>query len=168
MSFGYRDPSDNSFAIGGMVGVDRRQYAQVQQQPPPSMQRHERLRQAANVLDEQLSRDKYPDLHDLLSRTREDTRDPRVAQQRFLRSGQAIPLPKFVFDEWGQLQARAFMGLFPEIERAWVTMDSRLYLWDYNEADPLSQRAFTVFQDQEQLITAVGVAKALPGNCRIY
>jgi len=25
------------------------------------------------------------------------------------------------------------MGLFPEIERAWITVDHRLFLWDYED-----------------------------------
>jgi nuclear pore complex protein Nup155 len=25
------------------------------------------------------------------------------------------------------------MGLFPEIERAWFTVDNKLFLWDYND-----------------------------------
>lgn len=25
------------------------------------------------------------------------------------------------------------MGLMPEIERAWITMNNKLFLWDYND-----------------------------------
>lgn len=33
------------------------------------------------------------------------------------------------------------MGIFPEIERAWMTVDNRLYLWNFKERwapDPLA------------------------------
>jgi len=30
------------------------------------------------------------------------------------------------------LQSMAFQGLFPEIHRAWVTVDNVLYIWDYH------------------------------------
>jgi nuclear pore complex protein Nup155 len=29
------------------------------------------------------------------------------------------------------MEARSFLGVFPEISRAWFTVDNRLYLWDY-------------------------------------
>lgn len=35
-------------------------------------------------------------------------------------------------DEAGK-EARANMGLFPEIQRAWFTVDNKLFLWDYND-----------------------------------
>lgn len=31
------------------------------------------------------------------------------------------------------LECRCYMGLFPEIERAWITVDHRLFLWDYQD-----------------------------------
>ena len=29
------------------------------------------------------------------------------------------------------LQCRCFMGFFPEINRAWMTVDNQLFIWNY-------------------------------------
>jgi hypothetical protein len=31
------------------------------------------------------------------------------------------------------LEYKSFMGLFPEIQRAWLTIDNRLFLWNYED-----------------------------------
>jgi len=31
------------------------------------------------------------------------------------------------------LEYKCFMGLFPEIGRAWLTIDNRLFLWNYED-----------------------------------
>jgi hypothetical protein len=32
-----------------------------------------------------------------------------------------------------QLEYHMFVGLFPEMHRAWMTIDHMLFIWDYNE-----------------------------------
>ncbi len=34
-------------------------------------------------------------------------------------------------DRAAVLECKCFMGLFPEIRRAWLTIDNRLFLWSY-------------------------------------
>jgi nuclear pore complex protein Nup155 len=53
------------------------------------------------------------------------------------------------------------MGIFPEINRVWVTIDNRLYLWNYEA--PNGENALNTFDDQEQIIVTVGLVKPLPG-----
>jgi len=31
------------------------------------------------------------------------------------------------------LECKSFMGLLPEINRAWITIDNRLFLWNYED-----------------------------------
>lgn len=47
------------------------------------------------------------------------------------------------------------MGLFEEIERAWFTIDNRLFLWDYTDG-----RDFSRYDQQDSTIHAVGLVRA--------
>ncbi|KAJ3201800.1 hypothetical protein HDU82_007868 [Entophlyctis luteolus] len=69
-----------------------------------------------------------------------------------------IPLPDVLYEQYDFLQCRCFLGLFPEIHRAWITIDHQLFLWNYDSPDE-----FEVFDDQDQVIVSVGLVKPLPG-----
>jgi nuclear pore complex protein Nup155 len=47
------------------------------------------------------------------------------------------------------------MGLFEEIERAWFTVDNKLFLWDYSDG-----RDFSRYDQQADTIQAVGLVRA--------
>ena len=49
------------------------------------------------------------------------------------------------------------MGLFEEIERAWFTVNNKLFLWDYDDG-----RDFSRYEEQPDNIEAVGLAKVRP------
>jgi nuclear pore complex protein Nup155 len=51
------------------------------------------------------------------------------------------------------------MGLFEEIGWAWITIDHRLFLWDYNGSEQ-----FVMFDDQDQVIISVALVKPRPGT----
>lgn len=69
------------------------------------------------------------------------------------------------------LQCQCVMGLFPEIQRAYITVDHRLFLWDYESFVISSSRYYFNahsddihhYQDQEQIIVCVGLVKPIPG-----
>lgn len=50
------------------------------------------------------------------------------------------------------------MGIFPEIERAWFTVDNRLFLWDYVDGAD-----FASFEQLEEIISAITLTKPKPG-----
>jgi nuclear pore complex protein Nup155 len=50
------------------------------------------------------------------------------------------------------------MGLFAEIKQAWITVDNRLYLWDYQ-----TQSNFQGFEGQSNTITCVRLLKPKSG-----
>lgn len=52
------------------------------------------------------------------------------------------------------------MGLFPEIKQAWITVDNRLYLWDY-----ATQSGFQGYEGQNNNIHCVRLLKPKPGMC---
>ncbi|KAG9017194.1 hypothetical protein FRB90_001413 [Tulasnella sp. 427] len=66
-----------------------------------------------------------------------------------------IPLPPAIFD-----LART-MGLLPEIDRAWVTFNETLHLWDYLEGGPSSYDSYHV--EGAENIHHVALVPAKPG-----
>lgn len=50
------------------------------------------------------------------------------------------------------------MGLFPEINRAWITIDNRLFLWNYSDGSD-----FYVFDGLDQVIVSAGLVVPKPG-----
>jgi nuclear pore complex protein Nup155 len=41
------------------------------------------------------------------------------------------PIPDEIYDQYNRAQVSTSMGLFAELDQAWVTIDNALYLWDY-------------------------------------
>lgn len=41
-----------------------------------------------------------------------------------------------IFEQYNRAQVSTHMGLFAELNHAWVTMDNALYLWDYTHPNP--------------------------------
>ncbi len=54
------------------------------------------------------------------------------------------------------------MGIFPEINRVWMTIDNHLYLWNYDAPDGLGELINT-FEDPDQVIVNVSLVKPIPG-----
>lgn len=50
------------------------------------------------------------------------------------------------------------MGLFPEIGRAWLTIDSEIYIWTFNQT-----RDVAYYDGLSHLIVSVGLVKPKPG-----
>ncbi|RKP33789.1 Nup133 N terminal like-domain-containing protein, partial [Dimargaris cristalligena] len=67
---------------------------------------------------------------------------------------QSVPLPDSLFDQYDLLHCRCFMGLFPEIQRAWLTIDHRLFLWNYEDGSE-----FHAYEEQDQIIISVALVK---------
>ncbi|WWD22088.1 hypothetical protein CI109_106577 [Kwoniella shandongensis] len=64
------------------------------------------------------------------------------------------PLPDELHQELNYKHLTAKMGLFPEIERAWFTVDNKLFLWDYSDG-----RDFSRYDEQDDTIQAVGLVR---------
>lgn len=56
-------------------------------------------------------------------------------------------------------EGTALCGIFPEIRRAWASVDNSLFLWRFDKWDGQCPE----FSGEEQAICAVGLAKAKPG-----
>jgi nuclear pore complex protein Nup155 len=49
-----------------------------------------------------------------------------------------VPLPPELVQEFDNMQCNCAMGLMPEIRRAWLTVDSTIYLWCYQDGKDLA------------------------------
>ncbi|KAK4050871.1 hypothetical protein OIV83_003293 [Microbotryomycetes sp. JL201] len=67
-----------------------------------------------------------------------------------------ISLPDKLFDEYNA-RAHCTMGLLPSIDRAWVTIDNRLLLWDWSDGS-----SFSIFEELSDVIIGVGLVKPRP------
>ncbi|KAF8587314.1 nucleoporin [Ramaria rubella] len=66
-------------------------------------------------------------------------------------------MPTGVFDEYDEVRPHCCMGIFPEIQRIWITLNNRLLLWDYTEGSDIR-----TFEDQPDVILHVGLVQAKP------
>jgi nuclear pore complex protein Nup155 len=63
------------------------------------------------------------------------------------------PIPNQVFSHYNTGQLQTLMGLFAEINHAWVVIDNSLFLWDYTLPEP----ELIGFEDQPHQIHAVAL-----------
>lgn len=69
-----------------------------------------------------------------------------------------IPLPQEIMSEVSNITYGSRGGLLPEINRAYITMDSKLFLWDLSGTYPVVK-----FEDVNQFILGVCLFKPKPG-----
>lgn len=68
-------------------------------------------------------------------------------------------IPDQIFDQYNRAQVSTSMGLFAELNHAWVTIDNALYMWDYTHPNP----QLVGFEDQPNSINAVKLARPRKG-----
>eukprot|EP00053_Salpingoeca_punica_P019526 m.198287 g.198287 ORF g.198287 m.198287 type:complete len:1360 (+) comp17674_c0_seq4:1-4080(+) len=83
---------------------------------------------------------------------------PSAVQDRLV---QCAALPSEIIEQYQRLQVSALHGVFPEISRAWFTIDSALYIWDYIDGSD-----FCVYDELNEVIVGVGLVKPLKGVFR--
>ncbi|KAF0760027.1 nuclear pore complex protein Nup155-like [Aphis craccivora] len=75
-----------------------------------------------------------------------------------LKSRHKIPLPGALLEQWNDAQNfHRKMGIFPSINRVWVTIDQEFFLWDYTEGTDLSY-----FDGMNSTIFAVALVQPKP------
>ncbi|KAK4532652.1 hypothetical protein CCYA_CCYA13G3509 [Cyanidiococcus yangmingshanensis] len=79
-------------------------------------------------------------------------------EQAQLTVKRTVPLPAALLAQYQYLESKSFMGLLPEIGRAWLSIDHRLFLWDYIEGSD-----FVVYEELDQVISCVALATPRPG-----
>jgi nuclear pore complex protein Nup155 len=81
-----------------------------------------------------LTRDEQqiPDPWDLLNSSySRDYLPPGSAGETRLQIRQIHVIPDILMAQFEGRECRCFMGLFAQIGRAWMTVDNRLFLWDF-------------------------------------
>ncbi|GJQ14113.1 hypothetical protein GpartN1_g5904.t1 [Galdieria partita] len=68
------------------------------------------------------------------------------------------PLPPALVEQYSYVESKCFMGIFPEIERAWFTVDNKLFLWNYNQDSD-----FIAYDVSDQVIISVCLANPRHG-----
>lgn len=69
-----------------------------------------------------------------------------------------IPLPKELVENFGRMQCNCSMGLFTGLDRAWLTIDSDIYVWRYEDGGDLA-----FFDGLSDTILNVAMVKPKPG-----
>ncbi|KAJ5081329.1 nucleoporin NUP170 [Penicillium alfredii] len=123
-------------------------------------------RGARTINDTLFQESRYPDLDSYLSR--------RFPHPEGFSSEYDIPLstswapfqkvkmyniPDQIFDQYNRAQVSTSMGLFAELNHAWVAIDNALYLWDFTHPNP----QLVGFEDQPNSINSVKLVKPRPG-----
>ena len=63
---------------------------------------------------------------------------PELASLRQLHTVKRVPLPAELVEHFGHMQCNCLMGLFPPIGRAWLTIDSDIYVWKFEDCSDLA------------------------------
>ncbi|XP_065595993.1 nuclear pore complex protein Nup155 [Cyrtonyx montezumae] len=142
---------------------------------PAVLAGHEALEIAVRIIDQQIENDRcYPDLSELLavpapgSPTVSGMTDmdyplqgpgllsiPNLPEISSIRR---VPLPPELVEQFGYMQCNCMMGVFPEISRAWLTIDSDIFMWNYEDGGDLAY-----FDGLSETILAVGLVKPKGG-----
>ncbi|XP_020807415.1 nuclear pore complex protein Nup155 [Drosophila serrata] len=75
-----------------------------------------------------------------------------------LRTVTKAGIPKEILEHFKHIKCHCTMGLFPEIGRAWLTIDSEIYIWTFNQA-----RDVAYYDGLSHLIVSVGLIKPRAG-----
>uniref|UniRef100_A0A8C0J747 Nucleoporin 155 n=1 Tax=Chelonoidis abingdonii TaxID=106734 RepID=A0A8C0J747_CHEAB len=139
----------------------------------PALQ--EVLENAGRIIDRQIQDDRcYPDLSELLAvpTPGEDPYGPGHRSGHQLRASSAScasPQPGLAHTAhapelwWPRrdpryMQCNCMMGVFPDISRAWLTIDSDIFMWNYEDGGDLAY-----FDGLSETILAVGLVKPKAG-----
>ena len=68
-------------------------------------------------------------------------------------------IPEKIFEQYNRAQMSTRMGLFADLNHAWVAIDNALYLWDYTQPDP----PLIGYEEQPHNITAVQMIQPRAG-----
>ncbi|TFL06773.1 nucleoporin [Pterulicium gracile] len=118
------------------------------------------LQSASRVVRDQFLKDSQavPDLGETLSAPSSSSYS--VYQDDFrvpFQKRKLIGIPEGLFQYYNSASITSHMGIMAEIDRVWITIDHKLFLWDYIEGQDISS-----FIDQPDVITHVALVKPKP------
>jgi nuclear pore complex protein Nup155 len=119
------------------------------------------IERAARTVNEALqSEAQYPALDNYVGQGISNDYDTSFnnAWQPFQRT-RSYDIPEQIFEQANMAQVSTHLGLFAELNHAFIVIDSSLYLWDYTHPNP----ELIGFEDQTNAITAVKLVKPRKG-----
>ncbi|KAI3996591.1 hypothetical protein MKX01_009423 [Papaver californicum] len=124
------------------------------------------VKNAGLVISDRINRDVAAqlDLEEALEASRYDTH-PYTSQPKewppLVEVVDTRELPSVLIERYNASggEGTALCGIFPEIRRAWATVDNSLFLWRFDKWDGECPE----YSGEEQAICAVGLAKSKPG-----
>ncbi|XP_035247718.1 nuclear pore complex protein Nup155 [Anguilla anguilla] len=75
-----------------------------------------------------------------------------------LSSVRRVPLPPELVEQFSHMQCNCMMGVFPEISRAWLTIDNDIFMWNYEDGGDVAY-----FDGLSETILSVGLVKPKAG-----
>ncbi|KAK4983915.1 hypothetical protein LTR66_008670 [Elasticomyces elasticus] len=117
-------------------------------------------RAAKTINDALLQESRFPELENYLGQGISSEYDiPENTAWAPFHKAKEYTIPDPIFDQSNQAQVSTRMGLFAELNHAWMTADSSLYLWDYTQPNP----EIKGFEEQTQSINGVKLVVPRPG-----
>ncbi|KNC47611.1 uncharacterized protein AMSG_02635, partial [Thecamonas trahens ATCC 50062] len=113
------------------------------------------------VTDAHAEDEERPTFSDL-KQSSSQKQDDSEAEPKFV-MGEPIPLPAALLEQYDYLEYKCFMGVFPEINRAWITRDNHIFLWNYNDG---AGADFVSYDDLDQVIISAGLCRPKAGVFR--
>ncbi|CAK8693168.1 unnamed protein product [Clavelina lepadiformis] len=68
----------------------------------------------------------------------EDYPSSDVIEPPLITDVRRVPLPPELVEQFAHMQCNCIIGVFPEIGRAWLTVDSDIFVWRYADGDDLA------------------------------
>ncbi|KAI1854072.1 hypothetical protein JX266_001213 [Neoarthrinium moseri] len=128
--------------------------------PLPPAQPQKPITKAAGYVNTALATDlQYPELEQYCKQMSSDYHKTQDSNWVPYKTVQSYVLPDKVFEQYQRAEVSTSMGLFAELNHAWVTIDNCLYLWDYTHPNP----ELIGFEDNEYSITSVKLVAPKPG-----
>ncbi|KAF2264081.1 nucleoporin-domain-containing protein [Lojkania enalia] len=116
------------------------------------------IERAAKTINDMLAKDKrYPELESYVS-TQGSSGDYDLSTNPAWTPFQKMrtyEVPERIFEQVNMTQMSTNMGLFAEINHAWVSIDNQLYLWDYTHPNP----ELVGYEEQPNTIISVKLVK---------
>ncbi|KAF5299489.1 hypothetical protein FQR65_LT01071 [Abscondita terminalis] len=88
---------------------------------------------------------------------------PALANLSQLKIFHRIPLPSEILEQFKHIQCHSMMGLFTEINRAWLTVDSDIYVWTYEDGGDVAY-----YDGLNETISCVGLVNPKVGVFHSY
>ncbi|PSN69473.1 nucleoporin Nup157/170 [Corynespora cassiicola Philippines] len=126
----------------------------------PSAPSETPIQRAARTVNAMLERDdRYPSLETYIAQGFSGEYDiPTSPAWTPFQKLKTYPVPEAVFEQVDRTQMSTRMGLFSEINHAWVAVDNQLYLWDYTHPNP----ELIGFEEQANTIQCVKLVRPRP------